>query len=310
MARFALRRLAMLAATLIVVSALAFLVPYAAPGDPATAIIRSRSADLVVDPATALALRAELGLDRPLVAQYLAWLGKAVTGDFGYSFTSRAAVSGEIGRAILASFTLAMSALALALLVALPLGTLAAMRPGGKADSLATLLTQVLIAVPEYWLAPMGILVFALWLGWLPSAGWNSPASVVLPAMALSFRPMAYFTRVTRAAMLDVMQAPYITAARSRGLGLGRTVLRHGLRNGAQPVVTLFGLWLAGLLGGSVVVEVIFAVPGMGRLMFDGVVNKDMPVLQAGFVAIVSLSVLINTLADIAYALLDPRVRL
>ncbi len=202
-----------------------------------------------------------------------------------------------------------MSALAAALLVALPLGTLAATKPGGKIDAFATLLTQTLIAVPEYWLAPMGILVFALWLGWLPSAGWGSPSSVILPALVLSFRPMAYFTRVDRAAMIDVLQAPYITAARSRGLSLGETVVRHGLRNGAQPVVTLFGLWLAGLLGGSMVIEVIFAIPGMGRLIYDGVVNKDMPMLQAGFVAIVALSVLINTVADIAYAALNPMVR-
>ena len=131
----------------------------------------------------------------------------------------------------------------------------------------------------------------------------------MLPAFALSLRPMAYFTRVTRAAMIDVLQAPYITAARSRGLGMTQTVLRHGLRNGAIPVVTLFALWLAGLLGGSVVVEVIFAVPGMGRLIYEAVLNKDLPVLQGGFVAIVALSVLINTLADIVYAVLNPAVR-
>jgi peptide/nickel transport system permease protein len=183
------------------------------------------------------------------------------------------------------------------------------MAPGGRVDTFATLLAQTLIALPEYWLAPMGILVFALWLGWLPSAGWSSPAALVLPALVLSLRPMAYFTRLTRAAMLDVLQAPYVTAARSRGLSLGETVMRHGLRNAAQPVVTLFALWLAGLLGGAMVVEVIFAIPGMGRLMYESVVNKDMPMLQAAFVAIVTLAVAINTLADIVYAMLDPRVR-
>ena len=307
--RFALRRLLMLVLTLFVVSVIAFLLPYASPGDPALLILRSRVAELATDPATLAALRADLGLDRPLIAQYVAWLGHAARGEFGYSFTSRAPVSGEIGRAIVVSFTLAMAALIVALAVALPLGTLAATRPGGRVDTFSTLLTQTLIALPEYWLAPMGILVFALQLGWLPSAGWGSPSSWVLPALVLSLRPMAYFTRVTRAAMIDVLQAPYITAARSRGLSLAETVLRHGLRNGAQPVVTLFGLWLAGLLGGSLVIEVIFAIPGMGRLIYDGVVNKDVPVLQAGFVAIVALSVLINTLADLAYAALNPLVK-
>ena len=306
--RFALRRLLTLVLTLFVVSVIAFLLPYASPGDPALLILRSRVAELATDPATVAALRADLGLDRPLINQYFGWLGSAARGDFGFSFTSRAPVAAEISQAILVSLTLAMAALMIALVIALPLGTLAATKPSGRVDTFATLLTQTLIALPEYWLAPMGILVFALWLGWLPSAGWGSRSSWILPALVLSLRPMAYFTRVTRAAMIDVLQAPYITAARSRGLSLTETILRHGIRNGAQPVVTLFGLWLAGLLGGSLVVEVIFAIPGMGRLIYDGVVNKDVPVLQAGFVAIVALSVLINTLADLAYGALNPLV--
>jgi peptide/nickel transport system permease protein len=309
MRRFLLRRLFTLVLTLFVVSIVAFLVPYAAPGDPALMILRSRVADLVVDPETLAALRRDLGLDRPLVLQYLAWLGQTLRGDFGISFTSRIPVIGEIARAVVVSFTLAGSALAIALAVALPLGTLAAMRPGGRVDSAGTILTQTCIAVPEYWMAPMGILVFALWLGWLPSAGWDSLAARILPAVVLSLRPMAYFTRVTRAAMIDVLQAPYITAARSRGLGLGETVLRHGLRNGAVPVVTLFALWLAGLLGGSVVIEIVFAIPGMGRLIYEAVVNKDVPMLQAGFMSIVALAVLINTAADLVYALLNPAIR-
>ena len=309
MGRFVVRRLSMLMVTLFVVSIIAFMLPYASPGDPALMILRSRVSELSVDQATLAALRTELGLDRSLIVQYLSWLGDAIRGKLGYSFTSRALVAPEIGRALVVSFTLAVSALLLALAVALPLGICAAMKPGGRLDTFATLLTQTLIALPEYWLAPMGILVFSLWLGWLPSAGWNSVASGVLPALVLSLRPMAYFTRVARAAMIDVLQAPYITAARSRGLSLGETVLRHGLRNGAQPVVTLFGLWLAGLLGGAMVIEVIFAIPGMGRLIYDAVVNKDVPMLQAGFMAIVALSVLINTFADVAYAALNPMVR-
>jgi peptide/nickel transport system permease protein len=309
MGRFLLRRLVMLVFTLFVVSVVAFLVPYAAPGDPALIILRSRVAELATDPETLATLRAQYGLDRPLAVQYISWLRAALSGDLGYSFTSGAPVAVEVGRAIIVSLSLAFSALALALAVSLPLGTFAAMKPRGGVDGFATLLTQTLIAVPEYWLAPMGILVFTLWLGWLPSAGWNSISSVVLPSLVLSLRPMAYFTRITRAAMVDVLEAPYITAARSRGLSLRETVLRHGLRNGAQPVVTLFALWLAGLLGGSLVIEVIFAIPGMGRLIYEAAVNKDMPMLQAAFVATVALAVLINTAADIVYALLNPRVR-
>ena len=307
--RFFVRRFVMLLLTLLVVSVIAFLIPYMSEGDPALSIIRARVADLVVEPATLQALRSELGLDRPLAVQYFDWLLKALRGDLGYSFTSRAAVGAEIASAIKVSFTLAAAALGLALLVAIPLGTMAAMKPGGRLDGFTTFFTQSLVALPEYWLAPMGILLFALTLGVLPSAGWNGMSSVVLPALVLSLRPMAYFTRVTRAAMIDVLAAPYITAAQSRGLSLRAAVLRHGLKNGAGPVVTLFALWLAGLLGGSVVIEVIFAIPGMGRLMFEAVQNKDVPMLQAGFVAVVALSVLIATSADLIYALINPLVR-
>lgn len=306
---FVFRRLAVLLLTLLAVSIFAFLIPHLSDGDPALMVLRARTADFNVDPAALEGLRRQLGLDRSLPMQYFSWLAAALQGDLGYSFTSRSPVGAMLAKALVVSFTLAMSALGLALAVAIPLGTAAATKPGGALDTIATFLTQTLVAIPEYWLGPLGILIFALWLGWLPSAGWEGATSLVLPALALSLRPLAYFTRVTRAAMIDVLQAPYITAARSRGLGLTETVMRHGVRNGAIPVVTLFALWLAGLLGGSVVIEVIFAIPGMGRLTYEAVINKDLPLLQGGFVAIVALAILINTLADIVYALLNPAVR-
>jgi peptide/nickel transport system permease protein len=306
----ALQRFLILCLTLVFISLLAFLVPYMSGGDPVRTIVQSRVGDLAVDSATVEAMRVQLGLDQPLSVQYLNWLWNAIRGDFGYSFVSRSPVGPEVARALVVSFTLAMSALGIALAVALPLGTLSAMRPGKAVDTMATFVTQTFVAVPEYWFAPMAVLVFSLYLGILPSAGWDGPASLVLPAVVLSLRPLAYFTRVSRAAMLDVLQAPYITAARSRGLNMNQTVVHHGIRNGAMPVVTLFALWLAGLLGGSVVVEVIFAIPGMGRLIYEAVVNNDVPVLQGSFVCIVALSVLINTLADALYILLNPAVRI
>jgi peptide/nickel transport system permease protein len=309
MVRFLLRRLVVLAATLLVASALTFLVPYLRGGNAARTILQARTGDPAVDPAQVAALRAELGLDRPLPVQYLQWLGRAVRGDFGYSFTSRTPVGELLGAALQVSFSLALAALCIAILVAVPLGSLAAARRGRKADNGITLLTQSLVAVPEYWLAPLAVLAFALRLHWLPSAGWRTPASVVLPATVLALRPMAYFTRVTRAAMVDVLAAPYITAARSRGLSFPRTLLRHGLRNGMLPVLSLFSLWFAGLLGGSVVVEVIFAVPGMGRLIYQAVVNNDVPVVQGGILSIVALSVLLTTLTDVLYAVVNPKVR-
>lgn len=304
-----IQRFLILCLMLAIVSVIAFLLPYMAGGDPARTILMSRMRDTALDPHAVEALRVSLGLDRPLYVQYFAWLSGALRGDLGFSFTSSQPVAAELMRSLWVSVTLALTALAFAVAVALPLGTLAAMRPGGRLDNFATLMIQTFVATPEYWFAPMSALVFALYLGWLPSAGWDSWRSLVLPALTLTLRPLAYFTQVTRAAMAEVLRAPYITAARSRGLGMHGTVMRHGIRNGSLPVVTFFALWLAGLLGGSVVVEVIFAIPGMGRLLYDAVVNRDIPMLQGGFICIVALSILVNTLADSFYVLINPAMR-
>ena len=273
--RLFFQRLIILCLTCLLISILAFLVPYMNGGDPVRTILQSRSGDVDLDPAAVEALRLQLGLDRPLAVQYFGWLGSALKGDFGYSFVSHAPVAAEIARSLGVSCILALSALGFALLVALPVGTLSAVRPGRTFDNIVTFLTQSFVALPEYWLAPMVILIFALYFGLLPSAGWQGVSSVVLPAFVLSLRPMAYFTRVTRAAMIDVLQAPYITAALSRGLSLSQTVVRHGLRNGAMPVVTLFALWLASLLGGSVVVEVIFSSSFKHKASFERVATAN-----------------------------------
>lgn len=309
MAGFLLRRSAILLAMLVAVSMLAFAIPFLQGGDPVRDIIRARVADQVIDPAAVEGLRVQLGLDRPLAVQYAAWLGHAARGDFGLSFTSHTPVGASVGSALLISGILAVSALLVAFAAAVPLGIVAALRPGSVLDGAVTLLTQALVALPEYWLAPVGILVFALQLHVLPSAGWDSPRSLVLPVGILALRPMAFLTRVTRASMAEVLDAPYIIAARARGLGMGRTLLRHALRNGITPVLTLLALWLAGLLGGSVVVEVVFAIPGMGRLMYEAVVDKDLPLLQAGLVCIVGLSVLVNTATDLLYLAINPVLR-
>jgi peptide/nickel transport system permease protein len=306
---FVVKRLGVLAGTLLVVSFLAFLIPYLTPGDPARKILRSRVGDLDVDPAALEALRQKYGLDRPLLAQYWDWLGNALQGDFGLSYTSRTPVVGMIGSALTVTAVLAVTALLIAILVAVPLGSLAAVRHGKPTDTAITTVTQGFVAIPEYWLAPVLILVFALQLGALPSAGWTGPASMVLPCITLALRPMSYFTQVTRASMIDVLEAPHMTAARARGLPFGVAMLKHGVRNAILPVITLFSVWLAGLLGGSVVVEVIFSIPGMGRLMYESVVNNDIPAIQASIVCLVSLAVLITTLTDVVYRFVNPTVR-
>ena len=309
MVPFIARRLAVLLLTLLVVSALCFALPYLSEGDPARSILRARVADLAIDPDAVEGLKVRYGLDRPLPVQYASWLGSVARGDFGYSFTNRMPVGDQIGSALRVSATLALTSLAIAIVVAFPLGTVSAIRPGGRADNVVTFITQSLVALPEYWLGPLAILVFALHLGWLPSAGWLEPSHIVMPACVLALRPLAYFTRVARASMLDVLNAPYMTAARSRGLSVARSIVDHGLRNATPPIMTLFGIWLAGLIGGAVVIEVIFAIPGMGRLVYNAVVNHDIPLLQAGVVCIVALAVAINTVADLLYLALNPALR-
>lgn len=308
MARFIVRRTIFLLATLFAVSVLAFIIPYLGEQDPARMILRARLSDQALDPAAVDAIRRQFGLDQPIHIQYLRWLEAAVQGDFGKSFTNNQPVIDIIVRGLGVSFILALAALIVATIIAVPLGILAALKPGGRRDSMIIMLTQGLVALPEYWLAPLGILVLALWLGLLPAAGWNSPVSVILPAAVLSLRPLAYLLGVTRASMITVLESPYITAARSRGLSQLLTLKRHGLKNAMVPVVTLFSIWLAGTLGGSVVIEVIFNIPGLGRVMYDAVVNADMPILQAGVIATVGLAIVINTLTDIGYAVLNPAI--
>ncbi|MEW5991063.1 MAG: ABC transporter permease [Chloroflexota bacterium] len=309
MARFIVRRTIFLLATLFAVSVVAFVIPYLGEADPARMILRARmGGELALDPAAVEAVRRQFGLDQPIHVQYLRWLEAAVQGDFGQSFRDRLPVGGIVIRALGVSFLLALSALVLASVIAIPLGVLAAVRPGGRRDSAIVTLTQGLVALPEYWLAPLGMLVFALWLGWLPAAGWSSPVSIILPASVLSLRPLAYLLGVTRASMITVLESPYITAARSRGLSQLLTLRRHALKNSMVPVMTLFSIWLAGTLGGSVVIEVIFNIPGLGRVMYDAVVNADMPVLQAGVIATVGLAIVVNTLTDIGYAILNPAI--
>jgi peptide/nickel transport system permease protein len=236
-------------------------------------------------------------------------LREVLTGDFGYSFTSRTPVQELVGPALGVSISLALASLLLALLFALPLGTWAATSPGSKVDNVITFISQSAVSAPEYWVGPVLVLVFARYLGWLPSGGWSGLAFIILPATALALRPLGYFTQVTRAAMSDVLAAPYITAARSRGLSFPRTLLRHGMRNSMLPVMTLFSFWFAGLLGGSVVIEVIFNIPGMGRLLYISVLNNDVPVIQGGLMWILVLAVVINTVTDLLYGVLNPAIR-
>jgi peptide/nickel transport system permease protein len=309
MLTFLIRGVLTLVVTLLIVSVLTFLIPYAGGGDPARKILRARVNDPALDPAQVEALTKELGLDRPLVVQYVDWLREVLTGGFGYSFTSRTPVQELVVPALGVSISLALAALLLALVFALPLGIWAATARGGRVDNAITFMSQSAVSAPEYWVGPVLVLVFARQLGWLPSGGWTGLAYIVLPATALALRPLGYFTQVMRASMTDVLSSPYITAARSRGLSFPTTLLHHGLRNSLLPVMTLFSFWFAGLLGGAVVIEVIFNIPGMGRLLYTAVTNNDVPVIQGGMLWILTLAVVINTATDLLYGVLNPAIR-
>ena len=309
MIRFLAKRTATLGVSVLLASFLVFLIPYVTPGDPARKIIRSRVSGEVVDESTVQALTAQLGIGDPLWAQYLRWLGRFGSGDMGLSYTSRTPIVEQVLPALWITLSLVIAALGAAALVAVVFGTVAALREGRLADRAITTVTQAFIAIPEYWLAPMLVLVFALKLSVLPSAGWTGPASAVLPVTVLALRPISHFTSAVREGVLEALGADHVVAARSRGLGYPHTVLKHVLPNGLLPLTTMVAVWFAGLLGGSVIVEVIFAIPGMGRLLYDAVLNSDIPLAQGGVVVVVGLAVVLTSAADLVHRVLNPRLR-
>jgi peptide/nickel transport system permease protein len=310
MGKFLLRRIRFLIGTLFVVSVLSFLLPYASKGNAAETILRTRTGDVNPNPAEAAVLSHQLGLDQPLPFQYWHWLDRAVRGDLGLSFTSQQPVGPMLGHALVVSVTLSSIALALAFVVGVPLGIVSARYSSKLIDTIITTTTQSFVPLPEYWLAPMFILVFSIWLRFLPSAGWGSYRDIVLPACVLALRPLAYLTAVARASMVDVIDAPYMGAARARGLSRRQALLAHGVRNAAPPVITLAAAWFPYLLGGSVIVEVVYAIPGMGQLLYEAVVNGDVPVIQGAMLVIVLVAMVISTLIDVIYSALNPAVSL
>ena len=283
---------------------LTFLLVHLVPGDPVEVMLgESASA------ADRVALRTELGMDRPLPRQFADYLGKLAQGDFGRSIHSHAEISGLLAERLPATAVLALLSLALALAAGVPLGIVAALCHNRWPDRLATLSALTLSAMPHFWLGPLMMLVFAVWLGWLPVSGMESTASIVLPAVTLASGLAAILTRMTRASLLEVLNEDFVRTARAKGLPERVVILRHALKPALLPVVTVAGLQLGSLLAGAVITETVFGWEGVGRLLVESIEKRDYPVTQACVLVIALAYVAVNRLTDLAYVRLDPRVR-
>jgi ABC-type dipeptide/oligopeptide/nickel transport system permease component len=304
-----LRRLLPLPAVVLGAALLIFLLPRLAGVDTVRAVLRSRVAEAEPDPVVAARVAAELGLDRPLPEQFLRWLGHVLTGDLGLSFASRTPVSPQLASALGVSAVLTALALVLAAAIGIPAGVHAARKPGGLVDRVVTGASVLGVAVPDFILAPVLVLLFAVAVPLLPALGWSTPAHVVLPALTLAAFPAALAAQLTRAETADVLTRQHIVLARAKGLTDGVVLWRHGARLALTAVMSLSGMFFAGLLSGSVVVEVVFAVPGLGRLLYDSVIGQDLPMLQAGLLAVVVVAVLASVAAEALQLALDPVAR-
>jgi peptide/nickel transport system permease protein len=314
MARYLVVRLLYFIPVIFLVTVVIFSITMLLPGDPALAFLGEGS---IRDQVAYQAMRAELGLDQPLPVQYARWLGRALKGDLGRSVRTHEAVLDALLARLPVTLELAAVALLIALVIAVPIGVLSATRPNSPLDSAATVVAVSGVALPEFFVGILFIYLFAVWLRILPPSGytplsvgvWANLKSIILPALSLGLAMNAVTMRQVRASLIEVMREDYVTVARAKGVPEGTVIWSHALRNALIPVITVIGLQIGRLVGGTVVVETIFAFPGMGRLAADSIFFRDFPMLQA-VVLVMALSVLsFNLLADLLYAYVDPRIR-
>ena len=312
MTLFLLKRLAIGLATLAVASLVVFAVMELLPGDPARLMLgMNATAESVA------ALRTQMGLDDPILIRYLNWVGGMLVGDFGRSFTYSAPVINLIAERAVVSIPLALIALFLSTIIAIPVGIFAAARRGRTGDTISMGAAQVGVAVPNFWFALMLVYVFAVWLQLVPAGGfpgwgggiWPGLRALILPAIALALPQAAILARVTRSAMLEVLGEDYIRTARAKGMPRRYVLWRHALRNAMIPVLTIMGLQFAFLLAGTIIIENVFYLPGLGRLVFQAITQRDLIVVEGVVMMLVASVILINLLVDLCYALVDPRLR-
>lgn len=311
MRRFVLRRVGEAAIVLVGVSVLVFSIIHLVPGDPVRLALGTR-----FDQDTYDALRERAGLDEPLVQQYLEWAGDALRGDLGVSFRSGETVTSLIAERLPATVSLALGAIVVALLIALPLGLVSALRPRSAVDYVATVVSQAGISIPDFWLAIMAILFFAASLEWLPSGGytplsedpWEWFRHLILPAVTVGVVSGSMLTRFVRSSAIEALGQDYTRTADAKGLPARLVLRRHVLRNALVPVVTVAGIQLAYLLSGVVVIEVVFTWKGLGLLALQAVKDRDYPVLQGAVLLFAVVFLVVNLVVDLLYAVIDPRI--
>lgn len=312
MAGYVFGRLGLVVLVLVAVSILVFAITAVLPGNVAYLILGQ-----FAPPEQVKALEFKLGLNDPIYAQYLRWAGRFVSGDFGESMLMSRPVAPLVGEAILRSLTLASISFVLIAVIGIVLGVVAALRHNKPLDHAVSVCTYLGIAVPEFFWSIVVILIFASWLGWLPSSGyeplstgvWNWAQHLIAPVMTLVFGHLAHVSRLTRSSMIEVLQSPYVTAARAKGLPERRVVVRHALRNALLPTITVLALDVGRLMGGIVVIETVFAYPGLGRLIVFSIQSRDIPTLQAAILVVAAIYALANLAADLLYAFLNPKIR-
>jgi peptide/nickel transport system permease protein len=316
MQTFIIRRLLQIVLVLLVVTMLVFLLVRLLPGDPILMYMSAQNMEILSQEQIDV-IRHEVGIDRNLAVQYIDWLGRALTGDLGKSIINRSDVADEIVRRLPISMYLAGTAFIISIIVGIPLGVISAVRRGTWLDNVLTSVGNLGITIPTFWLGILLIYLFGMKLNWLPIFGYTSPfqdfvmstRQAILPIFCLAVPPIASAIRMTRSSMLEVMRQDYIRTAWSKGLAERSVIMRHALKNGLIPVITMKGMSLANIVGGSVIIETVFSIPGMGRLAVEGLFSQDYTVVQ-GVMVIVGMVVLsVNLLVDLSYGWLDPRIR-
>jgi ABC-type dipeptide/oligopeptide/nickel transport system permease component len=303
MLRYVLRRLLLAIPTLAGVLVVTFLLLYVAPGDPVSEMVGERA-----DAETIARLRKELRLDDPLPVQFGHYIGNVVRGDLGTSYITGRPIARDLAERFPKTLQLAGAAMLLAVVLGVSIGVLASTRPGGWIDRLSLGLTYVGISFPVYWVGLLLILLFAVTLRWLPPSGYGGPEYLVLPALALGMRSIAFLARMTRSSMLETLSSDFVRTARAKGLAWRAVVVRHALRAALIPIITVVGLDFGSYLTGSILTETIFSWPGIGRYVVNAISRRDLPAIQGAVLFLSGVFVLVNLVTDLAYAKADPRV--